>query len=195
MGANQVQARKELRQATRAASEARTRQQQLMHSLKQSVCSEYPNGPEGYTYVPERCVTQRRTKASATKQTQIPTIAHKRNQNTSGEIDELNKALTRIPIRPLPRTLKTPHVTQAATNKEVMKEKFIYGLEYKQRHTASFIAFAVEQFMKLKSDVPDIDRRYETICKKYKPFDFTKDADVKMSVMQIALATVSASRV
>ena len=56
--------RKQIRALRRTSTTIRKDMAALVAPLHQSVCSEYPGGPEGYRYVPEHCVLARRADAN-----------------------------------------------------------------------------------------------------------------------------------
>ena len=162
----------------------------------QSLCSTYPDGPEGYRYVMERCqkIGQRRKRGEARPRASAKNKTKKRNNDTAKK--SIRKLLKKTRKEHTNKKLEALESRRARLNGDspsVLDPRakiVVDGLADVIEESPKFIEFVFRRFIdpKMVAQEPDPDRRYRRAVSYWKGLpEFRESINIKRHVLSMAL--------
>ena len=160
----------------------------------QSLCSTYPDGPEGYRYVMERCqkIGQRKKRGEA--RPRQPTKSRKRsNDNAKNSIRKLLKKTRKEHTNKKLQALESRRARLNTNSPSVLDPKVkvvVDALADVIEESPKFIEFVFRRFIdpKLIAQEPDPDRRYKRAISYWKGLpELRESINIKSHVLSMAL--------
>jgi hypothetical protein len=179
---------------------ALTNSETLKSELAREVCAEYPGGPAGYRYVPERCVraTSTASKSTPRRGAQAAAQVQRPARSARKDVDSLRrieKALDDMKdtVRDVPESLHVPDAPRGIVPKHILKHKVAYSAEYKLLHQPVFLVHALDRFLQLAATTDDVERRWTAVCREYKPLNFERDNNMKQALLMLVKQSITRS--
>lgn len=161
----------------------------------QSLCSTYPDGPEGYRYVMERCqkVGQRKKRGETSARSPVKKTKKKTNDASKKSIRKLLKKTRKEHASRKLKALESRRARLSTNGPSVLDPKakiVVDALVDVVEESPKFIEFVFRRFIdpKMVAQEPDPERRYKRAVSYWKGLpELAESINIKSHVLSMAL--------